>query len=101
TNTVVDEALANMGRSRAIKARLYSLGVMPFIVAQSDMMAILPDRVARVLAKPFGLGVSPVPVATLPLRMAIAWHPRTEKSPPNIWLREQVKALLEMPEDVG
>ncbi|MBF0614462.1 MAG: LysR family transcriptional regulator [Magnetococcales bacterium] len=95
TSTVVDEALANLGRSRSIKARMYSLGVIPFMVAQSDLMAVLPDRVARQIAKPLGLGFAPVPVSTPPLRMAIAWHPRTEKSPPNIWLREQVKTILE------
>ncbi|MBF0212178.1 MAG: LysR family transcriptional regulator [Magnetococcales bacterium] len=99
TSTVVDEALANLGRSRSIKARMYSLGVIPFMVAQSDVMAVLPDRVARQLAKPLGLRVAPVPVSTPSLRMAIAWHPRTEKSPPNIWLREQVKQLLEQPEE--
>ncbi|MEO5331608.1 MAG: LysR family transcriptional regulator [Magnetococcus sp. YQC-5] len=95
TSTVVDETLAHMGRSRSIKARLYSLGVLPFMVAQSDMMAILPDRVAQLVSTPLGLGVAPVPVNTPPLRMALAWHPRTEKSPPNIWLREEVKTLLE------
>ncbi|MBF0341233.1 MAG: LysR family transcriptional regulator [Magnetococcales bacterium] len=100
TSTVVDEALANLGRSRSIKARLYSLGVIPFMVAESDVMAVVPDRVARRLAKPLGLSFAPVPVSTPPLRMAIAWHPRTEKSPPNIWLREEVKAILELPEEV-
>ncbi|MBF0127156.1 MAG: LysR family transcriptional regulator [Magnetococcales bacterium] len=99
TSTVVDESLAHMGRARNIKARLYSLGTLPFMVAESDVMAILPDRVARKLAKPLGLQVSPVPVNTPPLRMAMAWHPRTEKSPPNIWLREEVKALLAQPEE--
>ncbi|MBF0294506.1 MAG: LysR family transcriptional regulator [Magnetococcales bacterium] len=100
TSTVVDESLAHMGRSRKIKARLYSLANLPMAVAESDMMAILPDRVAHRIARPFGLQVAPVPVNTPPLRMALAWHPRTEKSPPNIWLREEVKALLERPEDV-
>lgn len=94
TSTVVDEALAHMGRSRTIKVKLYSLGAIPFIVAQSDVMSIFPDRVAHLLAKPLGLQVVPVPVNTPPLRMAMAWHPRTEKSPPNIWLREEVMAVL-------
>ncbi len=94
TSTVVDEALAHMGRSRFIKARLYSLAAIPFMVAGSDLMAVLPDRVARQISQPLGLHFSPVPVKTPPLRMAMAWHPRTEKNPPNIWLREEVKALL-------
>ncbi|MBF0369582.1 MAG: LysR family transcriptional regulator [Magnetococcales bacterium] len=94
SSTVVDEALTQMGRERRIVARTYSLSLVPFMVAESDLICIVPDGTAHYLAKPLGLTVSPLPFKTSPLRLALAWHPRTDKSAPNIWLREEVTRLL-------
>ncbi len=94
TTTVVDEALAAMGLKRDIQARLYSLSLVPFMVAESDLLAIMPEVSARYVAEPLGLKILSIPVETPNLRLAIAWHPRSDRSPPNIWLREQVKRLM-------
>ena len=93
-STVVDEALEGMGLKRTIQARLYSLSLVPFLVAGSDLLAILPEATARHVAPPLGLRILPLPIKTPALRVAIAWHPRTADDPPNVWLRERVKALL-------
>ncbi|HIJ84908.1 MAG TPA: LysR family transcriptional regulator [Magnetococcales bacterium] len=93
--TVVDEALAQMGKSRHIVARLFSLSLIPFIVHDSDLMAIVPDGVARFIAGPLNLTIAPIPFDTPPLRLAMAWHPRTENSVQHTWLRQQVLAVLE------
>lgn len=93
--TVVDEALAQMGKSRRIEARLFSLSLLPFLVQGSDLLAIIPDGVAHVIKGPMNLSTVPVPLPTPPLRMAVAWHPRTEHSTQHIWLRQQVLMVLE------
>ncbi|MBF0107743.1 MAG: LysR family transcriptional regulator [Magnetococcales bacterium] len=93
--TVVDEALAQMGTSRRIVSRMFSLSLVPFIVENSDLLAIVPDGVARYLARSLNLAQVPIPFATPPLRMAIAWHRRTESSIQHVWLRQQVLAALD------
>ncbi|MBF0134498.1 MAG: LysR family transcriptional regulator [Magnetococcales bacterium] len=93
--TVVDEALKQLGKSRRIEARLFSLSLLPFIVQGSDLLAIVPDGVAHVIAHPMNLSMVPIPLPTPPLRMAVAWHPRTENSMQHIWLRQQVLSVLE------
>lgn len=99
SSTVVDEVLAEMGKSRHVVARLHALTLVPFMVAKSDMMAVMPSGAAYYLAPPLGLEVSRLPFKTAKLRLALAWHPRSDRSPPNIWLRELVKEVLQDPCD--
>ncbi|MBF0414860.1 MAG: LysR family transcriptional regulator [Magnetococcales bacterium] len=97
--TVVDEALAQIGKSRRIVARLFSLSLVPFIVNGSDMLAIVPDGVAQCVAGPLHLSIAPVPVETPLLRLAVAWHARTENSAGHVWLRQQVLSVLGQGQD--
>ncbi|MBF0172708.1 MAG: LysR family transcriptional regulator [Magnetococcales bacterium] len=93
--TVVDEALAHMGASRRIVARMFSLSLVPFIVQSSDLLAVVPEGVARFVAGPLNLSIAPLPIETPPLRIAVAWHRRTENSAQHIWLRQQILSVLE------
>ncbi|MBF0309249.1 MAG: LysR family transcriptional regulator [Magnetococcales bacterium] len=93
--TVVDEALGQMGYQRKIVARLDSFSMVPLLVSSSDMMAVVPEGTARCVLSHLPLVAAALPFDTPRLRMAIAWHPRTDASPPHIWLREQILSLLE------
>ena len=95
-STVVDEALQQLGHSkRNIIARTFTLALIPHMLAKSDMMAVIPSGTAKYVAQGLDLRIEPLPFETPSLRMAMAWHPRTDRSPPNIWLREQVKEIME------
>ncbi|OSM01558.1 LysR family transcriptional regulator [Magnetofaba australis] len=97
-NTVVDEALAERDLHRQIVCRLGSFGMLPALVAGSDLMTCMPEGAARVMARQANLQVSQLPFPTAKLRLAIAWHPRTERDPAHIWFREQVKTTIERSE---
>lgn len=101
TTTVVDEALSQQGLERNIVARLFSLSLVPFILQDTDKMAIMPGRVARYIAKPLNLQVAAIPIDSPKLRLAVAWHPRVEKSPANIWLRDLVLEILQDSNNAG
>ncbi|MBF0613211.1 MAG: LysR family transcriptional regulator [Magnetococcales bacterium] len=93
--TVVDEALSLMDRSRHVVARLDTLALIPPMLAQSNLLAVMPEGTAKYFSTAFpALTYQRLPFRTPLLRLALAWHPRTDKSPANIWLREQVKQLL-------
>ncbi|MBF0160276.1 MAG: LysR family transcriptional regulator [Magnetococcales bacterium] len=93
-STVVDESLAELGYKRQIIARLNSFATVPILVANSDIMALVPSCTAVYLSQSMELEWTKLPIKTAPLRMAMAWHPRTDRDPPNIWMREQVKQIL-------
>ncbi|MEO5376193.1 MAG: LysR family transcriptional regulator [Magnetococcus sp. DMHC-6] len=95
-NTVVDLALSQQGLERRVVSRLFSLSLLPYLVSSSDLFAVLPDRVADLVAKSFPLGISKLPFTTDPLNIGLAWHPRTDKSLANIWLRDRVKEVFDV-----
>lgn len=71
--TPVDAALAQRGLSRRVGLVLPNFQMVPPLLANSDLMALLPSRVV-----PLTQGITalplPVPVAGFPLH--IAWHQR-------------------------
>jgi DNA-binding transcriptional LysR family regulator len=93
-STVVDEMLANLGYRRQIVARLNTASVLPVVLSTTDLMTIVPSGMAACVAEQAGLRWARLPFDTIPLRVAIAWHPRTHQDPANIWLRDRVTHLL-------
>lgn len=66
--------------------------VTPWVLASTDIIAALPERVARRFAEAFPLTVVPVERSHEPLRVQQLWHPHRQQEPAHRWLREQVLA---------
>ncbi|KFA94173.1 LysR family transcriptional regulator [Archangium violaceum] len=66
--------------------------VAPWVLASTDIIAALPERVARRFAEAFPLTVVPVERPHEPLRVQQLWHPHRQQEPAHRWLREQVLA---------
>ena len=64
----------------------------PWILAESDLLAALPERVARTFAERFPLTVVPLPVEADRLRIQQLWHPARQDDPSHRWLRAEVLA---------
>jgi DNA-binding transcriptional LysR family regulator len=60
---------------------------LPFIVAGSDMVAIVPERLARRLADSAGVAVIEPPFGRVELVEAAWWHPMRATDPAHTWLR--------------
>ena len=88
----VDVALARHGLSRHIALYVSHFLVAPLIVAQSDLVATLPARAARLLAARHDLRLFKPPVELSGFTISQLWHERTDQSPPHRFLRAQVKA---------
>ncbi len=84
---VVDELLAKLGKARHVALRVSEFLVAPLVVATSDLVLTLPERVARVFAESYGLRVlePPFPVPTFAIWQI--WHERRRKEPAHAWLR--------------
>jgi DNA-binding transcriptional LysR family regulator len=59
--------------------------VLPEVLAISDMIAVVPQRMAENRVDMFVCD-TPVPVAGFTKSMA--WHGRTHRNPAQVWLRE-------------
>jgi DNA-binding transcriptional LysR family regulator len=73
---------------------------LPFLVAGTDMVAAVPERLARRLAAGAGVTVAEPPFGPVELAEAAWWHPLHATDPGLTWLRglvAEVAASLAMP----
>jgi DNA-binding transcriptional LysR family regulator len=86
----VDDALARLGLKRRVTLALPHAMVAPHIVASSDLLLTMPERVARVLAPPLDLVIiEPSPDLLLTgFTISMLWHERTHSDPARRWLRD-------------
>lgn len=87
-----DAALAAHGRSRRVALSAPGFLIVPEIVAASEMVALVPSRIARHHAGRFRVFPPPVPVPGF--TMAMLWHDRTAGHPAQRWLRGRLLAQV-------
>jgi DNA-binding transcriptional LysR family regulator len=90
---VVDEALKIAGMVRIVGASVSSTLVSPGLVAQSDLLATLPEGIARHFAEIWPLQVLEPPLALEDVVTSMFWHERTHRSPAHRWLRQQFEVV--------
>jgi len=91
---VIEEALERAGVARRIALRVAHFTVVPMVLERSDLLLILPARVARVFERGGRLKALPLPVAIPPADVGVHWHERYDADPGNRWLREQLLDLF-------
>lgn len=93
-HSLVDGILAQQGISRNVVARVPHFTVLPQLLAQSDLVVILPSRVAALYAAQGGLKALPLPVAIPEFEVRLHWHARQDTVLSQRWLRDQLIAML-------
>jgi DNA-binding transcriptional LysR family regulator len=90
----VDDALARLGLQRQVAVALPHATVAPHIVASTDLVVTMAERVARVLAPPLDLVILEPPSELLltGFTLSMLWHERTQTDPARRWLREVIVA---------
>lgn len=89
--SLVDAILLARGLRRRIALVLPSSSGIPSVVAKTDLIATLPSRIVRDMAAVSGLRVVPAPLPPVEVSPHLFWHPRTQNSPPRVWLRNLIK----------
>ncbi len=63
----------------------------PWTLANTELLAALPERVGRLFAERFELMLRPIEIPTATLLLHQVWHPVRQAEPAHRWLREQVR----------
>jgi DNA-binding transcriptional LysR family regulator len=87
----VDEALAAIGRTRNVRLSVPHFLLAPEILARSDLIAVLPERLTRGYTD--RLQVFAMPVTVPDFTIVAAWHERVHRDPAQAWLRRTIVAL--------
>jgi len=91
---IVEEALAQQGINRNIVARVPQFTVLPQLLAQSDLLVLLPSRVASLYAAQGGLKIMPIPVPVPAFEVRVHWQPKKEYGAAHKWLIEEIIRTL-------
>jgi len=92
----IDAALAAHGRERRARLAVPYFLLVPEIVAHSDMISTLPERLARGYAD--RLRVLEPPLEIPGFTVGEVWHERNQREPAQQWLREVVFELAQAPQ---
>ena len=91
----IDEVLASLGRKRRVRLAVPHFLLVPEIVARSDMISALPERLARGHAKTLRILEPPLEIEGF--TVGEIWHERNQREPAQQWLRDVLLDLAQKP----
>jgi DNA-binding transcriptional LysR family regulator len=86
----VDDILTQHNLNRHIALSIPHFLVAPFVLAQTDLIATLAERVARTFARSQNLKIFPLPFAMDGFSVFMRWHESNRNHPAHVWLRELI-----------
>jgi len=84
----VDQVLGALGHGRRVALQTRHFLVSPLLVAQSDLVATVPRRLAEMAARLLPLRIFPPPIRLASFPMRLVWHGRNTEDPAHRWFRE-------------
>lgn len=100
-HSVVEQGLLRLGLAERIVLRVQNFLVLPAIVAQTDLLALLPHSVARQLGTAQTLQLLPCPLDLPGFDVRQCWHERFHRDPANQWLRALIADTFTVAEPVA
>jgi DNA-binding transcriptional LysR family regulator len=97
----IDAALARRHLKRNIALVLQGFYPLVVAVASSDLLAVVPAKVAHSMARREAIDIHPLPLEVPPMGIAIAWSRDAEVDSAARWLRDRICSLMEKGEASG
>lgn len=94
-HALLDGVLAERGVQRNVVALVPQFSVLPSLVEDSDLVVVLPKRVARLFESQRRVKAVELPVEIPGFDVRLHWHLRQDGSPAHTWLRTEVMGALE------
>jgi DNA-binding transcriptional LysR family regulator len=92
---LIDEVLANMGRSRRICLTVNQFFTVGRVVAQSDLISVMPHHLLSSTGVDHVLIEKELPFALPALSVDMLWHERDNRSGAHKWLRDKLAAIAD------
>jgi DNA-binding transcriptional LysR family regulator len=86
----VDTALARLGRRRRVALCIPHFLAAPIVVAQSDLILTLPERIAKSFAAILPLRIVDPPLEVEGFSTSAFWHELAARDPAHAWLRQTI-----------
>lgn len=88
--SIIDSTLAEMGHKRRIQMTLPYFGMVPYVLAKTDLLFTTSRSFAQQCAKDWPIAVLPAPVEIPKMRFFMLWHERVHAAQEVQWLRRVI-----------
>ncbi|QHD06945.1 LysR family transcriptional regulator [Pseudomonas sp. R76] len=89
----LEHALASIGQTPRYALTLPHSLALPEVLADSDLVGIVPEPLAQAFQERFGLHYRPLPYPGQTSVLEAVWHAQKANDPGHIWLRNQLVTL--------
>ncbi|MFG2944142.1 LysR family transcriptional regulator [Streptomyces adustus] len=93
SHTPAERQLETLGITPRVQVSTPGFSVLPFLVSGTDLVALVPERLARRYEGFARCAVVPTPFPDVPLVEAMYWHHNRHADPAHRWLRETVRRV--------
>lgn len=91
---LLERALDRHGVRRQLRLVVPEFMVLPLIIENSDLLVIMPSRLAEQFSQLISLEILSLPVNVSSYDIQIYWHERYHHDPANRWLRSAIADLF-------
>ncbi len=84
----IDESLASLGRERKVVLTVNQFFTAGRVVANSNLLTVLPRHFVRVTGIAEQLVLRPLPFDVSPVHVDAVWHRRSQQHDAHVWLRQ-------------
>ncbi|MGX9432325.1 MULTISPECIES: LysR family transcriptional regulator [Bradyrhizobium] len=91
----LERALANSDRPPRIAVSLPHFLALPALLADTELAAIVPRPLARMLEQTHAITTCELPYTTTPVEVRLLWHERVENEPSHEWLHDVLRRATE------
>jgi LysR family transcriptional activator of mexEF-oprN operon len=95
----IDNTLHAQGRKRRVEVSVPQFSTLPLLMADSDLIATVPDYVAKAMTAMGGFRSEPMPLSLPDLKLSMSWGTGTHANPAQQWLRSRIRMLLKDHDD--
>lgn len=90
----IDRALGSLGRQRHIVLAVPQYSALKTLLEDTQMLAVVPDYVAKAMTRQGGLRTDPVPMTLPALDLSMSWSATLDNDPGARWLRARIANFL-------
>lgn len=91
----VQRALSEQGLKRHVALRVRHVVPAGYVIKNSSLIAVLPERLAMFLEKMIKIKIHEIPLELEPQKVMMVWHKRSDSDAGLVWLRQHVITVAE------
>lgn len=96
TNAFADNVMEKLGHSRRLEVTASSFTMVPWLLIETDRLALMHERLARRMAGMFPLAIAPVPFPFPQMREMMQFNRARAHDEGLAWLREELRSASDL-----